>query len=339
MGTASFPEVSFAQWRLLVEKDLAGKPFDKTLVHEALTGVSIAPLYTEAQAVDPAARLARHEPFRICMRHGAGATSSDLVADVAGGADALWIPMEIASRDELARDELAEKTILLEATEVPAAEAAAGIAEHLPRASRLVVCVDPLAWRSRGQAPFATLGQDLAALARLALGMRERGRRAPTALVSTEPYHDAGADAVDEIAFALSTGAAYLEPLLDAGLSPDEASAAIALRITVGRDTFVELCKLRALRVCFAKLLAASGASGQAPALVHAVCSAQTLTVRDPWVNMLRVTTQVFSAVMGGADLVTPNAFDEAFGAVSRSGGGSRATPGSSFVRRALSER
>jgi methylmalonyl-CoA mutase len=50
------------------------------------------------------------------------------------------------------------------------------------------------------------------------------------------------------------------------------------------------------------------------PLTVHAVSSPRTLTERDPWVNMLRVTTQVFAAVLGGADLVTPASFDEALG-------------------------
>jgi methylmalonyl-CoA mutase len=84
------------------------------------------------------------------------------------------------------------------------------------------------------------------------------------------------------------------------------------VRVAAGRDTFLELCKLRALRTCWSKLLAACGVAGLPRLAVHAVCSARTLAARDPWVNMLRVTTQVFAAVLGGADLVTPRAFDEA---------------------------
>ncbi|HEX4383957.1 MAG TPA: methylmalonyl-CoA mutase family protein, partial [Myxococcales bacterium] len=85
-------------------------------------------------------------------------------------------------------------------------------------------------------------------------------------------------------------------------------------------DTFLELCKLRALRTCWAKLLAGFGVVSAPRLPVHAVCSARTLTVRDPWVNMLRVTTQVFAAVLGGAELVTPLAFDEALGVPSELG-------------------
>jgi methylmalonyl-CoA mutase len=241
------------------------------------------------------------------MRHVTNARVEDLIADVADGANALWLPLDLHSK--IAREELAQTTIVLEASEVPRSEIVAAIT---PQA---ILAVDPIAWRARGDAPFATIQKDLDALGQLAVAMRDRSHRAtiaPVACVSTVPYHDAGADAADEIAIALSTGAAYLEAFLDAGLTPNEASSLMTLRIPVGRDTFVELCKLRALRVCFTKMLVATGATSDISTLIHAVCSAQTLTVRDPWVNMLRVTTQVFAAVTGGADLVTPVAFDEA---------------------------
>ncbi|HVJ93991.1 MAG TPA: methylmalonyl-CoA mutase family protein, partial [Labilithrix sp.] len=323
----NFPPTTLAQWRALVDKDLAGKPFDKVLVHEVLSGVSVAPLYVEAPAPDPAARYERHEPFRICMRHLPGANEPELAADVAGGADALWVPLDLAFSGALSPKERIDgdaravgegrtgsTSLVLEASEVPAPEVATQLAKALASA-RVTVGVDPIAWRAEGRAPMSSLRSDLDELGRFVqLAVRQQGLRG--AVVSTLPYHEAGADAADELAIALSTGARYVEALLGAGLSPDEALDAIALRVAVGRDTFAELAKLRALRTCWEKLLVAFGAtrgSGPERPLVHAVCSRSTLAVRDPWVNMLRVTTQVFAAVVGGADLVTPNAYDELF--------------------------
>jgi methylmalonyl-CoA mutase len=129
----------------------------------------------------------------------------------------------------------------------------------------------------------------------------------------------AGADAADELAAALSTGAAYLEQLLHQGFQLAAAAKHVAFQVSVGRDTFAELAKVRALRVCWQKVLAAAGLSstGSDRTVIHAVCSTRTLTQNDPWVNMLRGTTQVFAAVLGGADLVTPLPFDRALGTVS----------------------
>lgn len=305
----TFPSVTAEDWRRLVEKELAGKPFDKALVQDVLKGVAISPLYTEAPEVPAVARVLRQEPFRICLRHGRDAVLEDLQRDVAGGADVLWLPLERAT-DELlfGAPPLNDARLLLEASSVPSADEARRIAAH-PRAS---LAVDPLAWRARGAAEHGTLAADLRALAGLLPVLGDAGRR--PVVVSTEPYHDAGADAADELGIALATAVTYLEALLDAGLSLPSAAGAIAFRPVVGRDTFVELCKLRALRICWAKVVRAFGASSDGVTTVHAVCSSRTMALRDPWVNMLRVTTQMFAGILGGAELVTPRSFDEAFG-------------------------
>ncbi len=310
--------VTPADWRALVDRELAGASFDKVLVHEAFPGVTVAPLYVEGPAPDPAVRHERADTFRICMRHAAGAAVDAVLDDAVNGADVVWVPLGMALSGTLGREELAGTAFLLEAEEVPSPEMAARIVDAHAR-GRVAFGVDPIAWRAEGRAPLSSLDADLRALARLAASAKDAGRRGPSVTVSTLPYHDAGADAAEEIALALSIGARYVETLLDAGLSPDAAGEAIGLRTTAGRDTFLEVCKLRALRLCWARVLSAFGAAA-APAQVHAVSSSPALTIRDPWVNMLRVTTQVFAAVVGGADLVTPAAFDQAFGVPSAMG-------------------
>lgn len=149
-------------------------------------------------------------------------------------------------------------------------------------------------------------------------------------VISTLALHQRGADAADELAFALGVGAAALQRLLDAGVSPDEAARQLAVQVSVGRDTFAELAKLRALRVCWAKLTTLAGAKS-ARLIVHAVGSKRTLTQRDPWVNMLRGTTQTFAAILGGADIVTPSAFDDA---LKRSALGARVAMNTGLVLR-----
>jgi methylmalonyl-CoA mutase len=312
----AFPTVTLAEWRALVEKELAGKPFDKALVHETIEGLRVAPLYAEA----PAKRLAQEEhpaSFRICARFEAGAPSADLAGELAAGAEALWLPLEGVPGS------LKGAPFLVLDADGPGAVAAL---EQLAArdggalAGGFALGLDPLARCATGRAPAASLRAEIAALGPAAQRVAERFPEATAVRASTLPYHDAGADAADELAIALSAGVSYLKSMLEAGLTPERAARQIALQVAVGRDTFVELCKVRALRACWRKVLAASDAGSAPPARVHAVCSSRTLTVRDPWVNMLRVTTQVFAGVLGGADLVTPNAFDQAFGSPSALG-------------------
>lgn len=272
----TFPKVTAADWRAQVEKELAGASFEKTLVFKTAEGLSIAPLYTEAPRTHV---IGAGAPFRICMRHEQGATSADLLGDLDHGAESLWLD-------------------------------AASLA-HVQSRDAFFVIDGTLPTTARRDLRFALTGEQ--DVGRTAKTVSERYPNGIAAMVSTLRYHDAGADSADELAFALSTGAAHLEAMIEAGLTPAAAGKQLAVQIAVGRDTFAELCKVRALRVCWQKLLAASKAEA-GRTLVHAVCSQRTLTQRDPWVNMLRTTTQVFAAVLGGADVVTPTRFDRALG-------------------------
>lgn len=269
----TFPRVTAADWRAQVKNELAGASFEKTLVFKTAEGLSIAPLYTEAPRTHV---IGASAPFRICMRHEPGAVAADLAADLENGAEGLWLD-------------------------------AASLA-HVQARDAFFVIDGTLPANARTDLRFALLGAT-----EQAKRVSEKYPDGIAAMVSTLRYHDAGADSADELAFALSTGAAYLEAMIAGGLTPAAAGKQLAVQISVGRDTFAELCKVRALRVCWQKLLAAAKAEA-GRTLVHAVCSSRTLTQRDPWVNMLRTSTQVFAAVLGGADLVTPTAFDRALG-------------------------
>lgn len=319
----TFPPVTLADWQALVDKELAGRSFEKLLVHEAMQGVRIAPLYTQAPPAAERLREIGTPSFRICMRPEKGNQVDAIASELAQGADAIWLGLEDAPPGLLQRPELIQAFAVLDVSDAQSTMSinilidkligpAKGADQSAPGA-RFALGFDPLALCATGKADAAKLPEALATLGRTAQLFAERLPGASAALVSTLPYHDAGADAADELAFALSTGVYYLGALLDAGLSPEQAAGQVAMRLAVGRDTFVELCKLRALRVGWRKVLTALGAPSAPRTLVHAVCSQRTLTVRDPWVNLLRATTQVFAAVLGGAELVTPSAFDQTF--------------------------
>ncbi len=325
----SFPEVTVADWRAVVDKDLAGASpgttFEKSLLHRLPEGIPIQPLYTDGPAsglpgAAPFTRGAVLQPtrFGICMPYDALESINQLSDDVDGGADALWLRLDLAELPTvLSHVDLSRMTLLIDANGAAAMPSLLGAAAKQgksPDQLRFVLCADPLGATAGGQGPLGSLAT---ALIQLGHGARLLSQLAPLAqsiVVSTLPYHAAGATATDEIAIALGTGATYLGALLEAGFSPAEAAQQIAVQISVGRDTFAELCKLRALRLCWHKLFAAAGAPDAALPLLHAVSSLRTLTERDPWVNLLRVTTQVFAASLGGANLITPAAYDELLG-------------------------
>lgn len=174
---------------------------------------------------------------------------------------------------------------------------------------------DPLgALASDGTLPssLASAGEQLGALG---VWASERAPKLRAATVSLAPYHDAGAHAGQELAIALATGVMYLRWLTAAGLTISEAARQIAFSVPVGSDLFMEIAKLRALRQCWSQLVAACGGSADDQrAVVHAFTSTRTKSQRDPWVNMLRETTEAFAAAVGGADAITTAGFDRALG-------------------------
>ena len=136
-----------------------------------------------------------------------------------------------------------------------------------------------------------------------------------TITVSTLPYHLAGANAVQELAYALATAIEYLRVLTDHEFEPGAACGQIGFRHAIGRDLFVGAAKLRAMRRLWARVAGLCGASeNEQAAPIHAVAAPRGLTTRDPWINMLRTTVGAFAAAVGGADILTVLPFDSAIG-------------------------
>jgi len=133
--------------------------------------------------------------------------------------------------------------------------------------------------------------------------------------VNTLPYHNAGASSVQELAFALATGVEYINRLIGHDLKIDEIAGKIIFTFGLGSFYFMEVAKLRAARLLWSKIINEYGGSDESKKMtVHTQTSFHNQTVYDPYVNMLRTTTETFSAIVGGADSITSNPFDEAFG-------------------------
>ncbi len=134
--------------------------------------------------------------------------------------------------------------------------------------------------------------------------------------VDTRAYHNAGADEATDLGCMLATGVAYLKAMTEAGLDIDQACRQIVFTVPIDCDQFLAICKLRAARRVWARVAEACGASEPARAArLHARSADRIMTKRDPWVNMLRTTVAGFAAATGGADHVTLQPFDAAYGA------------------------
>jgi methylmalonyl-CoA mutase N-terminal domain/subunit len=135
--------------------------------------------------------------------------------------------------------------------------------------------------------------------------------------ISISGYHirEAGATAVQELAFTIANGIAYCRAAVAAGLSPDEFGERLSFFFNAHNHFFQEVAKFRAARRLWARTMADRfGATNpKAQALrFHAQTGGSTLTAQQPENNIVRVAVQALSAVCGGAQSIHTNAFDEA---------------------------
>ena len=135
--------------------------------------------------------------------------------------------------------------------------------------------------------------------------------------ISISGYHirEAGATAVQELAFTLSNGIAYCRAAVDAGLSPDEFGERLSFFFNAHNDFFQEVAKFRAARTLWARIMKERFGATNPRAMAlrfHAQTGGSTLTAQQPENNIVRVSVQALSAVCGGAQSLHTNAFDEA---------------------------
>ena len=133
-----------------------------------------------------------------------------------------------------------------------------------------------------------------------------------TVFVRSDVYSNGGANDVQEVASVLATATAYLRALCERGLTIDEAASQIAFAFSMGANFFLQIAKLRAVRPLWAQIVGAFGGSAEAQKMrIHARPALFFKTIYDPYVNMLRNTTEIFSGVVGGIDSFESAPFDE----------------------------
>lgn len=133
-----------------------------------------------------------------------------------------------------------------------------------------------------------------------------------TFMVRSDNFVDGGANDIQELAYTLSAAVAYLRALLDRGLTIDEAAEQIMFGLSMGANFFMQIAKLRAVRPIWAEIIKAFGGSEKVQHIhLHGRPSKFFMTTYDPYVNMLRATSQLFSGVAGGVESFENSAFDE----------------------------
>lgn len=134
--------------------------------------------------------------------------------------------------------------------------------------------------------------------------------------ISISGYHirEAGSTAVQEIAFTLSNGKAYVKAALEKGLDINVFGKRLSFFFNAHNNIFEEVAKFRAARRMWAQIMKNLGATDDKAMMLrfHTQTGGSTLTAQQPYNNISRVTVQTLAAVLGGTQSLHTNGFDEA---------------------------
>jgi len=134
--------------------------------------------------------------------------------------------------------------------------------------------------------------------------------------ISISGYHirEAGATAVQELAFTLSNGKAYVKAAIEKGLDINVFGKRLSFFFNAHNNLFQEVAKFRAARRMWAKIMKELGATDERAMMLrfHTQTGGSTLTAQQPTNNIARVTIQALSAVLGGTQSLHTNGYDEA---------------------------
>ena len=135
--------------------------------------------------------------------------------------------------------------------------------------------------------------------------------------ISISGYHirEAGSTAVQEVAFTLADGIAYVQAALDAGLGIDEFAPQLSFFFNAHNDLLEEIAKYRAARRLWARIMAERFGATDPRSLMlrfHAQTAGSSLTAQQPENNIVRVAIQALAAVLGGCQSLHTNSLDEA---------------------------
>lgn len=336
---AEFPPVPTEKWEEVIAVDLKGADYERKLVWRTPEGFNVRPYY-RAENLEglkflasepgefPYVRGTRcdnvwrvHQSLTVKCPEAANAEALKLLDS---GVDSLGFSLtkglSAAEVETLLRD------IHLPAVEVVfSGEGVADVVEPVlakiekegwQETASVHFVLDPIINRLSLTGAFCSPGGEkcfkmLAGLVRRTAAMK--GVRVVT--VSGENFSNAGSTIVEELAFTLSAGHEYLVRLMDEGLTVDEAARKIRFSMGVTSNYFMEMAKFRAARMLWANIVKGynpeKGCSCKL--FAHAVTSTWNQTAYDPYVNMLRGTTEAMSASIAGVHSLEVTPFNKAY--------------------------
>ena len=339
-----FATTDQAAWRKAAERLLKGTAIE-TLVTETYEGINLQPIYHRPEvAAEPSDFLTKsRESWQVCQAlpfADPGAFNQAACEALNRGQDVLYLRLpgrhvdgkplgpQISTLTDLEncldKIDLTQTPILVEGGEGNL-QALAIFMAYCKRqgmnhsALQGAILLDPLAGLAASGGLYASHETTFRDLSALVAWSQENIPRLRTLGVDATLYHNAGATAVQELAFAIATGTEYLRQIstFEPEITVDDVADKMLFSFAIGPDFFMQIAKLRAARLLWNRIIFACDGSGEEMTL-HTRTATWNKCVLDPHVNIPRATTEALAAIFGGCDSLRVGPFDAPLGAVSR---------------------
>lgn len=336
-----FPPVPTEKWEEVITADLKGADYERKLVWKTGEGFNVRPYYraenlegikflgSQAGEFPYVRGTHAHNRWRVhqtvsvvCPKEA----NAEALKILNAGVDSLGFC--IASADFSAADlDTLLKDICIPAVEITfCGEKMANVAELVlakvekegiaKEDVRIAFCIDPLVKGLSSKGEFCSPNGEkcIARIVELIHKTKEY-KHVRIVTVAGQTFGNSGSTIVEELAFTLSAGHDYLVRLTDAGLDVDAAARKLRFSFSVSSNYFMEIAKFRAARMLWANIVKGYGPAKNCACKmqIHAETSRWNQTVYDPYVNMLRGTTEAMSATIAGVHSLEVMPFDASF--------------------------
>ena len=336
-----FPPVPTEKWEEVITADLKGADYERKLVWKTGEGFNVRPYYraenlegikflgSQAGEFPYVRGTHAHNRWRVhqtvsvvCPKEA----NAEALKILNAGVDSLGFC--IASADFSAADlDMLLKDICIPAVEITfCGEKMANVAELVlakvekegiaKEDVRIAFCIDPLVKGLSSKGDFCSPNGEkcIARIVELIHKTKEY-KHVRIVTVAGQTFGNSGSTIVEELAFTLSAGHDYLVRLTDAGLDVDAAARKLRFSFSVSSNYFMEIAKFRAARMLWANIVKGYGPAKNCACKmqIHAETSRWNQTVYDPYVNMLRGTTEAMSATIAGVYSLEVTPFDTSF--------------------------
>lgn len=334
----TFPPVSTSEWEARITDDLKGADYQKKLIWKTTEGFEVKPYYRDEDTQGIAFMNAAPGEYPYVRGNHTQSNDWQIRQDIETDdiEEANRLAVDAIKRGAtglglVAEDLSAEKDVeeLLKGISLPDVALHFGAAASYPTLIKLIAAYiksqklaaekiqgsfdfDPISYLLLNGDFWKSEKSDMAEVATMVKLGKELMPSMKVINVNGHYFNSAGATMVQELGFALASGAEYLTLAAKAGIPVDDVAQRMMFSFGVGSNYFMEIARLRAARLLWAKIVEQYKPENTASMQmwIHSNTSAWNKTLFDPYVNLLRTTTEAMSAILGGTQSLSILPFD-----------------------------